>query len=111
MCSDCKRELNHNNLLSPSSIFLDNVSRIFFILLLRNDDLRVLQSAHQGVTAMTEQAKSILYSLGITNDFQRYGKIEIFVNQLNLAILDYLQLNNLFQKFPLKRLSVIVFIL
>ena len=70
MCGDRKRELNHNKLLPPSSIFQDDVSRIVIPPSLRKEVLRVLHSAHQGVTAMNERAKAIVYWPGITNDIQ-----------------------------------------
>ena len=61
MCSDRKRELDHNKLLSPSSIFQDDVYRIVIPTSLRKKVISVLHSAHQGVTAMNELAKSIVY--------------------------------------------------
>ena len=70
MYGDHKRELNHNKLLPPSSIFQDDVSRIVIPPSLRKEVLRVLHSAHQGVTAMNERAKAIVYWPGITNDIQ-----------------------------------------
>ena len=70
MCGNRKQELDHNKLLSPSSIFQDDVYRIVIPPSLRKEVLRVLHSAHQGVTAMNERAKSIVYWPGITNDIQ-----------------------------------------
>ena len=61
MCGDRKQELDHNKLLSPSSIIQDDVYRIVIPPSLRKEVLRVLHSAHQGVTAMNERAKSIVY--------------------------------------------------
>ena len=71
MCSDRKRELDHNKLLSHSSIFQDDVYRIVIPPSLRKEVISVLHSAHQGVTAMNERARSIVYWPGITNDIQR----------------------------------------
>ena len=71
MFGDRKRELDHNKLLSPSSIFQDNVYRIVIPPSLRKEVISVLHSTHQGFTAMNERARSIVYRPGITNDIQR----------------------------------------
>ena len=70
MCSDRKRELDHNKLLPPSSIFQDDVYRIVIPPSLRKEVISVLHSAHQGVIAMNERARFIVYWPGITNDIQ-----------------------------------------
>ena len=70
MCGDCERELDHNKLISPSSIFQDDVYRIVIPPSLRKEVISVLHSAHQGVTVMNERARSIVYLLGITNNIQ-----------------------------------------
>ena len=46
MCGDCERELDHNKLLSLSSIFQDDVYIIVIPQPLRKEVLIVLQSAH-----------------------------------------------------------------
>ena len=52
MCGDRKRELDHNKLLPHSSKFQYDVSRIVISSSLRTEVLKVLHSAHHGVTEM-----------------------------------------------------------
>ena len=70
MYGDSKRKLGHNTVVPPSGIFQDDACRIVIPQLLRKEVLRVLHSAHQGVTATNEQAKANVYLPGITNDIQ-----------------------------------------
>ena len=46
------------------------MSRIAFPQSLRKEGLRVLHYAHQGVTAINERAKAIVYWPGIINNIQ-----------------------------------------
>ena len=43
---------------------------LLFLLIINEEVPNVLHSVHQGVTAMNERAKSIIYWPGITNDIQ-----------------------------------------